>query len=142
MSVLLGWIALLGLCPVARTEMAPEFYKQMQQAAPEQLRIQVVSVRESWQNAPNGDTYASRGADVRVVARVVGVDRTRTGLRAGMTIRISYWHDTRRLAGPGPVPIVRTGTAYPAYLQKDAKTGEYAPAAGHASFDPLIRATP
>ena len=61
---------------------------------------------------------------------------TKTGLRAGDVIRINYVQSQHKvpLVGPSEVPILKEGQVYPAYLMKEEKGKEYAPAAGGYSF--------
>ena len=125
-------VALLAsFSTVSLAELPPYVYKERQQQAPESLIIKVVSVRVNSTDEPQG-----KRMDVNVEAKVEQVNRTKTGLNAGDVIRIGYVHSQHKvpLAGPSEVPILRQGHVYPAYLMREEKTKQYAPAAGGYSF--------
>ncbi|MFW6227896.1 MAG: hypothetical protein ACOC2V_00435 [Alkalispirochaeta sp.] len=75
-----------------------------------------------------------------MTARVVAVSRSATGITAGETITIEYDHLTPRRGwvGPRPIPILQTGTRYPAFLAWDATEGTFRPAARGAGFEPPV----
>jgi hypothetical protein len=127
--LLAALLALFGTASFA--ELPPYVYKERQQQAPESLIIKVLSVKMRETDEPRG-----KSIDVNVEAQVEQVNRTKTGLKAGDSIRINYVHSQHKvpLAGPSEVPIVRQGHVYPAYLMKEEKGKQYAPAAGGYSF--------
>jgi len=125
-------VALLAsFSAVSLAELPPYVYKERQQQAPESLIIKVLSVKMRETDEPRG-----KSIDISVEAQVEQVNRTKTGLKAGDAIRINYVHSQHKVPLPGPseVPILRQGQVYPAYLMKEAKGKEYAPAAGGYSF--------
>jgi hypothetical protein len=76
---------------------------------------------------------------VEAEAIVESVTRSASGLKPGDSIRIEY--TTMRaeppIPGPRPIPVLKRGQPYPAFLLGVSK-GLYAPAAKGASFEPLI----
>lgn len=116
---------------VSRAELPPDVYKWRQQQAPESLIIRVRSLKTSETDEPQRTKI-----DVRVEAQVQRVNRSKTGLKPGALIRISYVHsrDKEPREGPSEVPILRRGQVYPAYLTKSGRGKGYAPAAGGNSF--------
>ncbi|MBW3623290.1 MAG: hypothetical protein KY468_07765, partial [Armatimonadetes bacterium] len=91
--------------------------------APEVLEIKVLAVAQKKQ--PDSIRVDAK-------ARVVRVKRSRTGLKPGRVIALRYEHylPSPGWVGPRPVPIVRPGRVYPAYLVKAASE---APPAGNGS---------
>jgi len=128
--LLVGALVLAGATHLP-AEIAPEHYARMQDDAAEQVTIEAVTVRKGF--APFRRTRA-----ITVSARVVAVSRSATGITVGDTITIRYEHfnPPRGWVGPRPIPILRTGTRYPAFLSWDATEETYRPAARGASFEP------
>lgn len=114
-------------------EIAPEYYAEMQEDAPEYVVIEPTDVR-------TGIALFGRSKPVTVTARVVAVYRTVTGITVGDTITIRYEHfnPRRGWVGPRPIPILRTETRYPAFLSWDGTDATFRPAAMGASFEPPI----
>jgi hypothetical protein len=132
------WALVLGMFLLAGTtdlsaEIAPEHYARMQDTAPEYVTIEPAAVRK-------GVALFSRTRPVRVTALVVAVSRSATGIAVGDSITIRYEQFTppRGWVGPRPIPILQTGTRYPAYLAWDAKESTFRPAAQGASFESLM----
>ena len=126
------FVLLLLAAPVtAWAELPPYVYKERQQKAPESLVIRVRSVKTRETDEPRRVRV-----DVEVEARVERVVRSKTGLRVGDAIRISYVHSRHKepIAGPSEVPILKEGEKYPAYLSRDGREKKYIPAAGGFSF--------
>jgi hypothetical protein len=122
---------LLFLGRPAQAELAPAVYEQMQQQAPEYLRVEVLRVRTS-------RTVYRDFVDVAVTvdARVGAVERSATGLRPGQRIRIQYERREHKypLAGPSAVPLLEAGKFYPAFLEREGNARFFRPAAGGYSF--------
>jgi hypothetical protein len=128
---LLAVLLLANFSIVGRAELPPYVYKEWQQQAPESLVIKVRSVKTRETDEPR-----RKRIDVDVEARVEQVVRSKTGLRAGDVIRISYVHSRHKepISGPSEVPILKEGGVYPAYLRGGQREKGYAPAAGGYSF--------
>lgn len=122
-------------------EIEPKYYRQWQDKAPEVLSIRVGAVR------PTITTQRHRSGDgllistrVEAEATVQKVERSASGLKQGDAIRIQYVTTRAEppMAGPRPLPVLKRGETYPAFLLGVSK-GLYAPAAQGASFEPLIQ---
>ncbi len=89
----------------ARAELPPEVYEVMQKASSEALTIEVVAVK-------------SEGASITVSAKIVSVERSSSGLKAGDEIRINYEvvQHLEPIVGPSQPIIVKAGGRYLAYL--------------------------
>lgn len=127
------FIALLIVTAPAGAEIAPEYYRQSQDRAPEALLVEVLDVDRSicW-------FWMCDGRDITATLKVKSVERSATGLAAGDTVVVKYWHDERDgISGPRPIRILGVGEQTPAYLSKE-EGGHYGPAARGASFQPLI----
>jgi hypothetical protein len=123
LALMVGGLAVLS----TRAELSPAAYKEMQDAAPEQLVLKVTSVKLT----PGKD-----GQQVDAQATVVDVPRTATKLKTGATIALSYAHSQlpTGMVGPGPVPIVTENTTYTAFLEGGPPPAPYMPAARGQSF--------
>jgi len=134
--------ALIAHAPVARAEIEPKYYRQWQERATEALVVRVTNVRSSTskQKHQSGE-FTLVHTRVEAEAQVERVERTGTGLKQGDIIRIQYVSTTadQPVTGPRPIPILKRGESYPAFLLGVSK-GVYAPAAKGASFEPLIKA--
>ncbi len=124
----------------ARAEIDPKYYREWQEKAPEALTIRVDEVHPVVTSARDrsGDGMLIH-THVDAAATVERVERSASGLKPGDKIRIQYV-TTRAdppMAGPRPIPLLKRGETYPAFLLGVSK-GLYAPAAKGASFDPLI----
>jgi hypothetical protein len=132
----------MALVPAApsQAEIEPKYYRAWQNKAPEVLTIRVGEVRPVVTSEPHrsGDGLLIR-TRVDAEATVEKVERSASGLKPGDVIRIRYTA-TRAdppIAGPRPLPVLKRGETYPAFLLGVSK-GLYAPAAKGASFEPLI----
>lgn len=124
-------VLLLALAASALwAELPPQAYREWQTKAPEYLEIKVDKA---------SPPAAMKTVAVDVVATVVKVHRSATGLKAGDKIHILYTHEVydRPIAGPSPIPLLHAGDAVPAFLAKGDK-GIYQPAARGRSFSPLV----
>ena len=119
-------------CLTSFAELPPSYYKQRQQEASESLTIKVLAVKLIETPEPQRKKIA-----VTVEAQAQKVTRSKSGLKAGSTIHISYFHHKYEVptAGASEVPILEQGRVYPAYLTK-SENG-FAPAAGGQSFSEL-----
>jgi hypothetical protein len=133
-------VCVAAAAAVARAEIDPKYYREWQEKAPEALTIVPVSVRpvvtSERQRSGEGMLIHTR---VEVEAIVESVIRSASELKPGDAIRIQYT-TTRAdppLVGPRPIPVLKRGEPYPAFLLGVSK-GLYAPAAKGASFEPLI----
>ena len=116
----------------ALAELPPAVYLKRQQAAPEALRIKVVSVKKK---EIEGEKFKTIFATVE--ARVLSVERSATKLKPGNLIRIEYVNRESKVPMPGPsqVPILAEGQEYPAFITKNGEKPYYIPAAGRWSFE-------
>lgn len=123
--------ALSAGMPMANAELPPYVYEQRKAAAPEHLLLKVLSA-EVVKAEDNGTTSAT----VKATAEVTSVMRSKSGLKAGQSITISYTTITERPQG-------WVGPSSPGVLQKDAHVsawlarsddGSYAPILGGQSF--------
>lgn len=115
--------------PAAFAELPPDAYAEDQAQASEHLTIRARKV----------DTRACKAPcrqPVKVEAEVVEVHQSKAGLKAGDRITITYEHNRPPpgWVGPSPVPILKKGETYPAYLSKTDGKKAFAPAAGGYSF--------
>jgi hypothetical protein len=124
-----------------QAEIEPKYYRAWQNKAPEVLTIRVGEVKPVVTTEPHrsGDGLIIR-TRVDAEATVEKVERSASGLKPGDVIRIRY--TTMRadppIVGPRPLPVLRRGETYPAFLL-GVSQGLYAPAAKGASFEPLIK---
>ncbi|MEX2286093.1 MAG: hypothetical protein WD648_03325 [Planctomycetaceae bacterium] len=122
-----------------RAELPPSAYAKMQKEAPEALTIEVREVKAD----------RTRGQGVTKVnvfarARVTAVERSKSNLKKGDIIFISYVHEKldEPIPGPSQVPILKIGQQCPAFLEKlGNKPKEYRPAAGGYSFEKVKEPT-
>ncbi len=133
-------LALVVVCiaaPLIFGEIAPEVYQAMQRAAPEVLYIEVTDVDiDRDLHKPSGCRFFELEVERKVVAqaKVLRVVRSRTGVRPGTTISVTYTslRQCSGFTGPRPIPVLEEGKKTYAYLAS-AKRG-FEPAALGASF--------
>lgn len=115
-------------------ELPPEVYEEMQRKSPEVMKIHVNKV----ESERLGLLDFSGDRRQAVEATVISVTRTGSGLKAGDAIVIRYIarNPDEEMARPSPIPQLKEGKEYPAWLSK-AKAGHYEPAARGYSFSPL-----
>ena len=126
----------------ARAEIEPKYYRMMQERSPEHATVRVTSVRTSVSREKStSGNFTIVNTKVEAQAQVTAVAKTSTGLKAGDAIRIEYVSQRAEpaMTGPRPIPIVKAGETYPAYMVGVSK-GVYGAAARGASFEPLVEA--
>lgn len=116
---------------VARAELSPDHYRRLQEEAPECLVLQVEKVETKVTQGKDG-----RQLEIKAVATVQEVVRSRAGRKAGETIRIAYdiVQPLIPMPGPAPTPLLEKGTRTKAYLRPGASPDEFTPAAYGQSF--------
>lgn len=126
----------------ARAEIEPKYYRIMQDRAPEHATVRVTAVKTSVSRdkATTGN-FTIVNTKVEAQAQVTAVAKTATGLKVGDAIRIEYVSQRAEpaMAGPRPIPVVKAGETYPAFMVGVSR-GVYGAAARGASFQPLIDA--
>ncbi len=123
-------VLLAAVCPfLIRAELPPSTYESLQKAATEFLDIEVLRVEIE-------PGQAEGRQNVFVMALVGKVVRTSAGVKEGDLINISYLVTPRKKGwtGPGEIPIPEEKDKSVAYLERDAQTGDFHPAAGAMSF--------
>ena len=110
-------------------ELPPSIYKELQNSAPELLVIKVHHVKIN----------SSISTDIRVdlVAEVLSVRRSKSGLKKGDRITIVYRTFISRpegWVGPSPTPVLEKNKIYKAFLKKRKEGNLYLPAAKGKSF--------
>jgi hypothetical protein len=124
------WVFAVTAAP-GRAELPPQVYREMQEAAPEVIRIRVRGVRTEY-------LHEREGTLIRVTVRavVLDIERSQSGLRSGQCVVIVYSRFDPKVpvAGPSEPPLLRVGRESPAYLALDRDLGVYRLAARGASF--------
>ncbi|HEY7610997.1 MAG TPA: hypothetical protein VIF14_17350 [Alphaproteobacteria bacterium] len=122
-------------------EIEPKYYREWQDKAPEVLTIRVGAVKPvmTSERHRSGDGMLIH-TRIEAEATVEEVERSASGLKPGDTIRIHYTTTRAEpsMVGPRPLPVLKRGETYPAFLL-GVSNGLYAPAARGASFEPLIK---
>ena len=131
-------VVFLGVSQVIRADLSPREYRRMQREAPEDLRIEVLAVRER----PLRER--EREFEIVVDAKVRRINRTAARIRDGEVIKITYIRHRRErpLPGPGELPLLEQGKSYPAFLMKADGPRLFKPAAGSFSFERLEERRP
>ena len=137
MKTLVLMAALIAVSPVALGELAPEVYQAMQQAAPEVLQLEILSVEIDRDfHKPDGCGFFEFEITRNVVveAKVLSVVRSRIGIRPGAVLRIPYTSVKRceGFSGPRSLLLLSEKDRVYAYLAKTERG--LAPAARGASF--------
>lgn len=137
-----GAVAALALtvagAAAARAEIDPRYYRQWQDRASEALVVRIDSVRTSVGSESRGGGTLVH-TRIEAAATVQSVTRSLTKLKPGDRIRIQYVNTraNAEMVGPRPIPVIKAGQSYPAFLF-GISPGVYGPAARGASFEPLI----
>lgn len=109
-------------------ELPNEAYLRMQKEASEEIELKVDGVKHQ---------HLFRKQE-EVTATVTKVVRSVTKLKVGDKIIVKYRHiPLRGAVGPSPIPKLRKGGAYPAWLKKNPE-GFYEPAARGRSFSRVV----
>jgi len=118
-------------------EINPRYYLEMQQKAPEQLRIRVTHIK----NEPCDDCETFKTEVRAVVTKVI---RTKSKLKNGREVMLSYeiFRPRAGWAGPRPMPLLEKGREYDFFGSNDGvddkKRIQLTPGARGYSFDSLI----
>lgn len=116
-------LAALTVPTFAHAEPPPGTYDRLRANAEEAVTIQVTSAKAS---------AGENAKEVIVEAKVLGVERTKSGLKKGDSVIITYSVPTVLKPGPTLVPILDKEGVYPAFLNKQGKV--FSPAAAGSSF--------
>lgn len=111
MRTLLASLLLLGLGNL-RAELSPDHYRQLQEGAAEALVLKVDQVEAKVTLGKDG-----KMTDVAATATVKSVVRSKSGLKPGDTVRLSYTVITTVVPMPGP--------SQPKVLAKDETVRAY-----------------
>ena len=119
-------IALVACLSFSGAGLAQTKEDDKQRAAPEKVVLHVKSVTK-------------RGDELVADAEVKKVHRSQAGLKAGDPVRLMYRHQNtnphfKSIAGDVPLPEVKQGQLYDAYLQK--RGAVFIPVAAERSFAP------
>lgn len=115
----------------ATAELPPYVYEERKAGAPEHLELKIISseVTETKEDE-------TTSAQVKATAEVIAVKRSRSRLKPGQSIVISYGTITKRpagWAGPSSASVLNKDMTVIAWLARD-EDGTYAPVAGGQSF--------
>jgi len=111
-----------------RAAISPVFRKEMQLTAPERLKIKVKSVHVKEKKNPE---YTACG--VHVVAEILEVTHSATGLKVGQEIVLVYGAMQYEVpvAGSAPLSVLRKGETTGAFLKFNKQAKWYEPFANH-----------
>ena len=92
-----------------RAELPPSAYNKLRIDAEEAVTIEVTGVQ-----------IALMGGDknVTVEAKVLGVERSKNGLKKGDSVTFRYDIPAKPPIGPAPPPLLEKVSVYPAFLNK------------------------
>ena len=110
-------------------ELPPGSYDRLRREAQDAIIIEVESV--------TARELKAGWTDVTMTARVVYVERSKAVLKNGARITIRYEsRDPNKVnfPGPRPIPILKKGETYPAFLNGNEGTKVFEPAAFGESF--------
>ena len=134
LRVISGLMVAIFLClGVARAELPPTVYQDLQKKAPEVLKIRADEVISK----PAGILDRSNWSEI-INATVIEVIRSTTGVKAGAKITISYDRQVfeNGRVGPSPPPQLKKGEEYTAFLAK-SDGGQFSIVARGMSFSPM-----
>ena len=108
--VITGFCAMLGAGSVANAEIPIKTQRALQDRAPEKLQIEIQKLKKK--------RKLGGGFNFEVVAKVIAVEKSDSGLKTGESLKIRYWlHNPRKPMPSGSYPIeVQKGLRYKAYL--------------------------
>ncbi len=127
LAILAGTIGLA--LTKARAELPPGSYDKLRMEAQDVIIIEVTSVRAK--------ELEAGWTDVVITARVLSVERSKAALQRGEIITIKYQsRDPKkvRIPGPRPLPVLKMGVIYPAFLNGNEGNRLFEPAAFGLSF--------
>lgn len=107
---------LLLLTQTTRAELPPKAYEEMRAKATDVVEIEITRVALN-----KRDRNDLRDISVFADAKITGVTRSRRRLKIGDKISLRYLtfeNITPGWAGPGPIPVVKVGGRYRAWLNK------------------------
>lgn len=131
---------------VLRAELPPYVYVEMQEKADEFLKIEVLDASKEPVDKQSALTpfelkSKTQVFRIRVSANVLEVERSKSDLKDGDVISITYLRTERPAGtgwvGPSEIPILKKGEVTDAYLGKDPKSDSYSPAARGRSFQTI-----
>lgn len=124
------YLFMIGMSASLHAELPPAYYEQLKENAPESIVITVNQVEKT----SKPDEYEQ----ITAIATVSKVDRTRTNLKSGDRIVISYdrmTHHEMGWVGPAEVQELLEKHVYQCYLESVGGGGKFfAPAAMGQSF--------
>jgi len=138
--------AILFLCARAQADLPPDVYVEMQKKAGEFLKIEVLnskkeSVAKESSLTPFELKSDTRVFGIRLSAKVLDVERSKSSLKEGDVISIDYMRTERPKeigwVGPSEIPLLKKGDVSKAYLDKSSKSDSYTPAARGRSFQTI-----
>lgn len=123
-------MAFFGLLFAAKGVLPPSEYVKMQDAAPEAVEIEVLSVARE-----PGEELSEEL--IRITAVATKVERSESGIEAGDFLQIVYSIRTKSdgLVGREQIPVLAQGAKTIAFLRSQEGTPFFVPAAGAMSFD-------
>ncbi len=124
---LLVIVIAMAIVTTSFAELPPGSYDKMRVDADSAVTILVTSLKA---------TDAHDGKEVVFEAKVLGVERSKSGIKKGDSIKVGYFarDPGKPIAGPRPIPILERDSVHPAFLERDAHPGVYKPAAHGESF--------
>lgn len=127
-------LTLLGVF-CGRAELPPQVYDQLKDESAESVAIETLSVSEE----VSSDTEGVKILTISVKAKILSVERSKSGLKPGDHIQVRYqvMQNAEMKVGPSEPIIVEIGKPYLAYLEKVDSTGTYRITARGRSFCPL-----
>jgi hypothetical protein len=128
MSSLLAAAVVSLICGMtAVLELPPGSFDKLKIGAEEALVIQITSVKT---------TPAATGKDVTLEAKVLGIERSKSGQKKDDVITIQYFAQDPNVPIPGPriIPVLAKDEVYPGFLNKKRSAKVFEPAAYGESF--------
>lgn len=128
MLVLVSLLAAMVLPALVAAELPPGSYDKLKAEAQEKLKIKIVGVEQEGTGGKLKVTFT---------AKVLQVERSASGLKAGDKITIHSYRWTKSYAGPKNPPLLPQGWVGVAYLNQAQGAGkDYKLAAYGESFEP------
>jgi len=131
-------IALLFVCARAGAELPPQVYAEMQEKAPEFLKIEVLTATQDVVTNNDAKPKGSKTVLIQATAKVIDVERSQSKLKDGDIIKIAYTRTERPVGigwvGPSEPPILKKGETTEAFLSKSHTDETYGLAARGMSF--------